>query len=554
MAAAVTCRPIFADVTNINNHDGSSMHSADVSSSIGRGIGARKGSAPSSGSTCNSGREGRRAPLQAVPVGYATSTAIFEDALPVACGTDEHKNSNTNAQTKPYATKCQVRSSSRGTRGKPRDGRNAPLKALGTDAERFGEIGDDLDASGKGRQKNKASCQTLPHTTQRASQNLKAQKEPPRSSQLASLFEAFRFSPVPDDRVETVLADLADEVLAVSHKESQRHLPKTEDLLARLGNVQREPILDWLVQSCDIMRLPDAIVYSTVLTLDRYCAACKEPVAMESMQKVLMAVICTSLKTCVVSDEVYMPLRDLLLHLCRGQVRFEEILVMEHRVLQTLQFKGLFAPTALEFLEAFKTPLTHCFGDAIDATCAFDLANFLMQLSFFNATLHYGYAHSVLAASALYVALCHLQASPVIVQNLLTNVSAVCSDISDVPACVLTCATQLHALWLDFVAVQGNRVPCLLRKFTSSTRLHMTVLLCPPAALIPARCAAEESWQQWGSTSIVADSPTKSYSSCSSCGTHFSANPYVPPEVTTMNALCPTCESLTYGNIVSYAH
>lgn len=271
---------------------------------------------------------------------------------------------------------------------------------------------------------------------------------------------------------------------------------------------------------------------------------------MESMQKVLMAVICTVLKTCAVSDEVCMPLRDLLLHLCRGQVRFEEILVMEHRVLQTLHYRGLFAPTALEFLEAFKIPLTHCFGDAVDAGDAFDLANFLMQLSFFNASLHYGYAHSVLAASALYVALCHLQCSPVVVQNLLTNVAAICSDVTDVPALVMTCGTQLHAIWLDFVAVQGNRVPCLLRKFSSS-RLHMTVLLGPPAALVPAPCPAEESWHQWNST-VIADSRTSVC--CSNCGSHFAAAPYVSPEMMPMNVLCPICESQTYGNLLPYSH
>mmetsp|Transcript_3590 Transcript_3590/g.5800 ORF Transcript_3590/g.5800 Transcript_3590/m.5800 type:complete len:552 (-) Transcript_3590:197-1852(-) len=551
MAASVACRPVFADVTNLNGHDGASMFSVDMSSSIGRVPGNRKGSLSSCRSSAsNGGRDfapPRRAPLQAVPVGYSSVTA-FEDTHP-AIGIAERNIASSNEHNKPPVARCsQERGASHGTRGKPRDARHVPLKVLASEAEDTG-LGDDLDISVNGRNRNAVPCQAAARKTRQSSKNSIVRKESPLRRQLASLFDTFRYSPGIDDRVDAVLGDLADEVLAVSHKESQRYLPNIENLLARLGNGQREPILDWLVQACDIMRLPDSIVYSTVLTLDRYCAACREPVAMESMQKVLMAVICTVLKTCAVADEVCMPLRELLLHLCRGQVRFEEILVMEHRVLQTLHFKGLFAPTALEFLEAFKMPLVHLFGDAVDAACAFDLANFLMQLSFFNAALHYGYAHSVLAASALYVALCHLQCSPVVVQNLLINAVGICSDISDVPGCVLTCGTQLHALWLDFVTVQGSRVPCLIRKF-SGTRLHMTVLLSPPAALVPAPCA-EESWHQWGAHT-VADSPTNSF--CNNCGSYFATSPYTSPEMMPMNAVCPNCEPQTYGSLLPYNH
>lgn len=307
---------------------------------------------------------------------------------------------------------------------------------------------------------------------------------PYEQTHMAALFEGMRHVPpgTPDEQIDAVLADLVDSLLQASHAESQRHLPASEDLVARLGNNQRESILEWLVQACDIMRLNDGVLYSTVLTLDRYCAAAREPLPMERMQKVLMAVICTVLKTCTVSDEVCMPLRDLLLHLCRRQVNFEEILAMEHRVLQTLQFSGLSAPTPLDFLDAFCTPLLGC-GETIESNVPRCLANFLIQLSLFNAGLHYRQPHAVLAAAGVYVALCGLRVPHVVHQALLHDVAAVCPEIPDVATRVAACASELHGLWLEFVAMQGSRVPCLLRKFNGS-RLHTAVILGPPATLL----------------------------------------------------------------------
>jgi len=300
---------------------------------------------------------------------------------------------------------------------------------------------------------------------------------------LAVLFENMRHMPHgnPEEHVDMVLADLVDGLLQTSHRESQKHLPTSDDLIARLGSNQREQILEWLVQACDIMRLHDGVLYSTVLTLDRYCAAAHDPLPMERMQKVLMAVICTVLKTCTVSDEVCMPLRELLLHLCRRQVGFEEILAMEHRVLQTLQFSGLSAPTPLDFLDAFCTPLL-AMGESIESNMPRCLANFLIQLSLFNASLHYRQPHAILAAAGVYVALCGLRVPHVVHQRLLQDVATICPEIPDVCTRVVSCASELHGLWLDFAATQGNRVLCILRKF-SGARLHAALILNPPAAL-----------------------------------------------------------------------
>lgn len=154
---------------------------------------------------------------------------------------------------------------------------------------------------------------------------------------------------------------------------------------------------------------------------------------------------------------------------------------MEHRVLQTLQFSGLSAPTPLDFLDAFCTPLL-AFGESIESNVPRCLSNFLLQLSLFNVALHYRYPHAILAAASVYVALCGLRVSQVVHHTLLHDVAAVCTEMPDVSARVLSCASELHTMWLEFVATQGQRVPCLLRKFSGS-RLHTAVLLSPPATL-----------------------------------------------------------------------
>lgn len=300
--------------------------------------------------------------------------------------------------------------------------------------------------------------------------------------------QSHRYSP--EDQIDLVLGELVDSFLLSCHLESQRHLPSAADLHARLSSVQRESILVWLVQACDIMRFHEAVLYSTVLILDRYCAASLEPLPMDRMQKVLMAVICTVLKTVAVADEICMPLRDLLVHLCRRQVMFEEILAMEHQVLNALRFQ-VSTPSALDFLDGLCVPLLA--GESPEGSPIRCLANFLLQLSLFNAPLHYRRPHAILAAGAIYVAICSFQASGVWLCSLLNDVSTACPEIVDVCSEVVACAGELHAMWLSFASVPGTQVPCVLQKF-AARRLHEAVLLnpMPNGLLTPAAIASSQ--------------------------------------------------------------
>lgn len=200
---------------------------------------------------------------------------------------------------------------------------------------------------------------------------------------------------------------------------------------------------------------------------------------MERMQKVLMAIVCTVLKSTVVADDVNMPLKDLLVHLCRRQIDFEEILRIERRLLQALNFE-VTAPSVLEFLDALSVPITVP-GESVENGTARCLANFLLQLSLFSAPTHYSHPQAIVAASALYLALATLRAEPAQFRSVLHDVSVACEEIPDVPSRVAECALDLQELWLDFASSRGDRAPCLLKKF-GGVRLHEATLLSPPPA------------------------------------------------------------------------
>jgi len=308
----------------------------------------------------------------------------------------------------------------------------------------------------------------------------------PPVSHVAMAFEAKRDTcrGRPEEQCDAGLSDVVDSVLLSCHAESSRRMPASEDVLAKLCGHDREMILTWLVQACDRMRFHESIFFSTVLMLDRYCAAVRETLSMDGMQMVLMAVMCTVMKTCTVTDEMTVPLRDQLLHLGRHQLAFDDILRMEHRVLQTLRF-NVTVPTVLEFLDALAMPLLAP-GESLESSHVRCVANFLIQLSTFDAPLHYRRQHMVLAAAALYLALCSTQAHPTLYGVLIQDVATVCLEVEDMPELVTTTAVELHSLWVDYATTAGDGFNSLMRKFGGSQML----LLSPPLA-----SAIPNTWQ-----------------------------------------------------------
>lgn len=327
---------------------------------------------------------------------------------------------------------------------------------------------------------------------------------PPKElkSELAQFLDSLaREGASPDEAIESSLADIVDNFIPRLHEQSEKFLPNPALLIENVNPVQRELVVNWLIQACDIMHFSEHVLYSTVLTLDRYCAASPGPIPLDMMQKVLMATICTVLKMCV-ADEIGMPLKTVLPHLCRQQVSFTEILHMEHRVLERLRFE-VSAPSAYEFLDVLSVRLQEPWKSET-GTPARCLADFLLQLSFFDAYLHYSNPHVILAAAALYVALRSLAASPCLFGILLKDMAMACPELTGQQKRLASCANALHALWVEHAQSNGAKAPFLQAKF-SRPSYHSVALLGPPGNVTPSECSPS----RWG---VASSSPLKATS------------------------------------------
>merc|ERR1719352_2203601 len=148
------------------------------------------------------------------------------------------------------------------------------------------------------------------------------------------------------------------------------------------------------------MHFADSLLFDTALLLDRYYACLpREDIRGGASQRKLLAAVCMALKTGSPVD-TQLPLRQVVTHLGRDQVPFDEVLVAELGMLRQLRFQ-VSTPTAKDFLEALTTRL----GCDRAASACNSLADFLLQLTLMDASLFYRHPHAILAASALTLAL-----------------------------------------------------------------------------------------------------------------------------------------------------
>lgn len=228
----------------------------------------------------------------------------------------------------------------------------------------------------------------------------------------------------PDLCADAALRDVLGRVLQAYHEESQSHLPVRERILSGLGSRERDQILLWLLQVCDLRSLPDSVFYMAVVLFDRYCAVLEERIPTGHLHLKVLAILSISMKVTGGADDTRKPwkLRELLACLGQQQHSVEDIFREEVKLLCALSFE-VSAPSALDFLDALVLPFTQ--PDRPEASSpVVILAKFLLQLSLLDASLHYRYPHAVLAAGAVYVALWCTRAKPARVAALLGDVAA----------------------------------------------------------------------------------------------------------------------------------
>lgn len=270
------------------------------------------------------------------------------------------------------------------------------------------------------------------------------------TSQLSRFFASLKNHASIEVRSDAVLADLADSASRSLHQTSLRHQPCAQDLLEGLSHSDRQETLIWLVQAYDVMHFQDGLLFDTALLLDRYYA-CRpdEDSRIGSSQRKLLAAVCMALKTGAPWD-VQLSLRQVVKHLGRDQVPFDEVLAAELAMLSKLRF-DVGTPTAHNFLEALSTRLTMSLR--MTEVCK-SLAEFLLQLTMGDAHVHYRFPHAVLAAAVLVLALCATRAPVTAHVALQQDLALYCHEAAQPNGTLAQCVIAVHMLWLRSTTLQ----------------------------------------------------------------------------------------------------
>jgi hypothetical protein len=142
----------------------------------------------------------------------------------------------------------------------------------------------------------------------------------------------------PDEDIEAVVGEFAESSFRHLHQQSQQHFPNSALLHTKFSDTERIPLLNWLVQTFDGLKLAESMLFHTVLTMDRYCAAARSSKPMSSM--VVLSVICTTMKVHAVQDEIHggrTSFRAKLEMLSHGQVGADDVFLTEVEILRTLR-------------------------------------------------------------------------------------------------------------------------------------------------------------------------------------------------------------------------
>lgn len=308
---------------------------------------------------------------------------------------------------------------------------------------------------------------------------------------LSRFFSSLRGLPSPEARTDATLADVVDSASRSLHQTSQRHRPSPQALLEGQAPASRQETLVWLVQAFDVMHFTDNLLFDTQLLLDRYYSSLpKEDIVGGASQRKLLAAVCMALKTGSPVD-TQMPLRQVVMHLGRDQVPFEEVMTAELSMLKKLRFV-VGTPTAKDFLEALSTRLN---GDRVTGACR-SLADFLLQLTLVDATLHYRYAHAALAAATMVLALQATRAPPVAYVAVLEDLALHCPEAASPHGLLMQCVSAVHLLWTRSVGTshleQNLYSRHLCAKFARPGN-HQVSTLVPPQ-LPPSSLPPVQSW------------------------------------------------------------
>jgi len=298
-------------------------------------------------------------------------------------------------------------------------------------------------------------------------------------SRASKMFATCKSLSSPEVRTDACLAEVVDSALRAQHLVSEKYRPSSEALLQGLPPLHRQETLLWLLQAFDVMQFNDSLLFDAALVLDRYYATCPHEDGPGAAQRSLLAAVCTALKTGSPID-LQLPLKQLIMHLGRDQVPFEEVLSAELLMLRRLKFH-VGTATARDFLEGFWERMS---SEGVNPACR-NLAEFLLQLTIMDAPLHYRFPHAILAASCLILALQSTRAPQSAYAGLLEDVALHFNDTVHPRQTMMDCVQRVHQFWVrNLNQPQHDQNAYLLhlcKKFKHPKRNSVSAMVPPPS-------------------------------------------------------------------------
>jgi len=308
-------------------------------------------------------------------------------------------------------------------------------------------------------------------------------------SRAVQFFATHRDNTSPEARADACLVDVADSALHVQHKVAEKHRPIAEKILEGIPAPHRQETLQWLLQAFDVMHFSDSLVFDAALVLDRYYANGQTDESPGAAQRILLASVCTALKTGS-PVEMQLPLKQMVMHLGRDQVPFDEVLVAELLMLRKLKFH-VGTPTARDFMEGMWARME---TEWTSEPCWY-LAEFLLQLTIIDAPLYYKFPHAILSSSCLVLGLQSTRAPQSAYSAMWEDLALHFHDDVQPRQAMLDCVQRVHQHWARCLATTepNSYVAHLCKKFSLPKRHSVSSYAppsTPPVSIEPAVCPA----------------------------------------------------------------
>merc|ERR1719359_2709510 len=297
--------------------------------------------------------------------------------------------------------------------------------------------------------------------------------------------------------VDVCAAPLVDDMLRAMQKQEVLHSISAAVLAEKVNLEHRRKVVAWLVKAFHVVNFDDAILYGCVQLADRYMVGCGQCVSGSTLQSVVMACLCSTLKL-QTADRLSYSVPTLLSHITNNKMSLDRVLRVERDVLVGLQF-NVTVPIMPNWLDALSVRIKGASsgwsGALVEARPKFwHLADFLCQLTLLNHVFCER-PGSLLASSALILSVWALEAPQNVKAMLLEDISLVWNVKRKEDFTQLTAAVQdLQEEWklaalAHAATVHGETPTCapVVEKFSAVDRHEVAKL---PALAQPVRFRA----------------------------------------------------------------